>query len=181
MKLLVVINSVQINWHPVTLSNKICIPTKPHPQKVTLIDNQKRNQPGNKESTMENSSSQSHWTSPWSHSLDRCRLIASLSPLSDCLCLGSSAISASCPRLFYEYIPLYLEYELVVDSLVSVIDQLEGMRPVSIHVPMTIRNTAIGEQESELEKEKKSQYFFFSPSMDNMIWSKGDQTKYRTS
>ena len=44
----------------------------------------------------------------------------------------------------------YLDMELAIDSLPLVIHQFEGVASISIHILVSIRNTAITEQEAHL-------------------------------
>lgn len=51
---------------------------------------------------------------------------------------------------FHVQVSPYLDMELAVDSLPFVIHQFEGVTSISIHVLISVRNTAITEQEAHL-------------------------------
>ena len=52
---------------------------------------------------------------------------------------------------------LYLPVELAVHSLVVLVDQLEGVAAIAIHVAITVRRAAVGEQEGHLVSGLRSQ------------------------
>lgn len=51
-----------------------------------------------------------------------------------------------------KYTPTHLEMELAVDAFAIGIDHFECVRPVAIHVSVTIGQTAIAEQEGHLHR-----------------------------